>query len=73
MSDTDPARPRRGWLPFLQSRSASDQSSATDDKADKEKWSMGILNDKKTIEVPGMFIESTTSPFLCLPHAVRTS
>jgi hypothetical protein len=48
-----------GWRRFLPSKKAADESSSVDsveelkDEAPIEKWSLGILNDKETEEVPG--------------------
>lgn len=51
-----------GWRRLLPSRKTADESSSVDsvdsykDDAPTEKWSLGILNDKKTKEVPGQYI-----------------
>jgi hypothetical protein len=48
-----------GWRIFLSSRKPADEGSSVDsgeeykDEAPTEKWSLGILNDKQTEEVPG--------------------
>lgn len=49
----------RGWRRLLPSRQPTEEASSVDSVEDYkndgriEKWSLGILNDKKTEEVPG--------------------
>jgi hypothetical protein len=51
-----------GWRRLLPLRKTADEPSSVDsaeeykDDAPTEKWSLGILNDKKTREVPGQYI-----------------
>jgi hypothetical protein len=48
-----------GWRRLLLSRTTADEGSSTDSAEEYkegppvEKWSLGILNDKRTEEVPG--------------------
>lgn len=41
------------------------------DKAKPERWSMGILNDRKTDEVPGTFEHNATQIYCELPITQR--
>jgi hypothetical protein len=56
-----------GWRRLLGSRKIADESSSVNsideykDEAPTERWSLGILNDKKTEEVPGQH-NLTTPP-----------
>ena len=53
--------PRTGWRKLFgtsksrrgRANSAATEVGGNDDKARPQKWSMGVLNDKYTIEVPG--------------------
>ncbi|KAL6410371.1 Protein HOL1 [Ilyonectria robusta] len=45
--------PQSRWRRFFGDNSTGNSSS--DDVSGPSKWSMGVLNDKETIEVPGWF------------------
>ena len=42
----------RTWLPFFAKKSDGEQQG--EEKKPRREWTMGILEDKETIEVPGM-------------------
>lgn len=54
-----PSHPEQSlWRRFFSDSTASDGS---DPVSKPSKWSLGILNDKKTIEVPGQYAYRTRS------------
>lgn len=59
----------KGWRRFLPNRKTRLESMGSSISSEKErppeKWSMGILNDKKTEEVPGKQIPVAVEPEPC--------
>lgn len=50
-SGSGAAPPRRNWRSVFSTTTSDEESTA--EKMAPPKWSMGVLNDKTTIEVPG--------------------
>jgi hypothetical protein len=54
--DVLPEPPRRKWRSFFGRDSAANDNESEKAEGRPEKWSMGVLNDRQTHEVPGMYL-----------------
>jgi hypothetical protein len=53
--------PRRSWRTLFERKSEESlKQDGMDEKQPKATWTMGILNDRETIEVPGKYSSSAT-------------
>ena len=51
--ESAPSQPRLRWKRILGVKDSADSEGDDDNETPKEKWTMGILNDPQTEEVPG--------------------
>jgi hypothetical protein len=54
--DLLPGPPRRKWRSFFGRDSAANDNESQKTEGRPIKWSLGVLNDRQTHEVPGMYL-----------------